>query len=234
MVATLDPAARPHRQRRAAHPADRAALGDRRRATSRCSGAGPRTLTRVAEPRDRERLDGARRRAGGGGRRRRPDRGRLAQRRARGPGRRGLLRRGAGAVRACWPASCGCLRAARRRAAARPGPPDHRHHRHRRRAGLVGQPGGAGPARQPRPVRARRSRSSRPSTATVTLAALLAYLEAEDELRPRASTWRRPTEADSVKLLTVHRAKGLEWDAVFLVGVARAQVPHRPSPHRAG
>ena len=34
-----------------------------------------------------------------------------------------------------------------------------------------------------------------------------------------------PTEADSVKLLTVHRAKGLEWDAVFLVGVCDDKFP---------
>src|SRR5688500_17540504 len=34
-----------------------------------------------------------------------------------------------------------------------------------------------------------------------------------------------PTGADTVKLLTVHRAKGLEWDAVFLLGVAREKFP---------
>ena len=61
-------------------------------------GRQARSLTRVAEPRDRDRLQGARRRAGGGGRRRRPDRGGLAQRRARGAGGGGLLRprRGSG------------------------------------------------------------------------------------------------------------------------------------------
>ncbi len=36
---------------------------------------------------------------------------------------------------------------------------------------------------------------------------------------------RHPSEADSVKLLTVHRAKGLEWDAVFLVGVTEQRFP---------
>src|SRR3546814_4548739 len=34
-----------------------------------------------------------------------------------------------------------------------------------------------------------------------------------------------PTEAASVKLLTVHRAKGLEWDAVFVVGVGEEKFP---------
>jgi DNA helicase II / ATP-dependent DNA helicase PcrA len=58
----------------------------------------------------------------------------------------------------------------------------------------------------------------------VTLPALLAYLEAEDEFGTGLDI-ATPTEADSVKLLTVHRAKGLEWDAVFLVGVAEDKFP---------
>lgn len=47
------------------------------------------------------------------------------------------------------------------------------------------------------------------------LAGLLAWLEAEDrwgEALERAV----PSEADSVKLLSVHRAKGLEWEVVYL------------------
>ena len=58
----------------------------------------------------------------------------------------------------------------------------------------------------------------------VTLAALLAWLEAEDEFGQGLDV-ATPSEADSVKLLTVHRAKGLEWDAVFLVGVAERKFP---------
>ncbi|HSE56407.1 MAG TPA: ATP-dependent DNA helicase [Nocardioidaceae bacterium] len=58
----------------------------------------------------------------------------------------------------------------------------------------------------------------------VTLPALLAYLQAEDELGTGLDV-ATPTDADSVKLLTVHRAKGLEWDAVFLVGVADEKFP---------
>ncbi len=58
----------------------------------------------------------------------------------------------------------------------------------------------------------------------VTLPALLAYLQAEDEYGAGLDV-ATPTEADSVKLLTVHRAKGLEWDAVFLVGVADEKFP---------
>jgi DNA helicase-2/ATP-dependent DNA helicase PcrA len=58
----------------------------------------------------------------------------------------------------------------------------------------------------------------------VSLPALLAYLQAEDEYGAGLDV-ATPTEADSVKLLTVHRAKGLEWNAVFLVGVADDKFP---------
>jgi DNA helicase-2/ATP-dependent DNA helicase PcrA len=58
----------------------------------------------------------------------------------------------------------------------------------------------------------------------VTLPALLAYLTAENE-QGNGLDIATPTEADSVKLLTVHRSKGLEWDAVFLVGVCATRFP---------
>ena len=58
----------------------------------------------------------------------------------------------------------------------------------------------------------------------VTLAALLAWLEAEDEFGQGLDV-ATPSEADSVKLLTVHRAKGLEWHTVFLVGVCEGRFP---------
>jgi DNA helicase-2/ATP-dependent DNA helicase PcrA len=59
----------------------------------------------------------------------------------------------------------------------------------------------------------------------VTLAALLSYLTAEDELGGGLDV-ATPSEADSVKLLTVHRAKGLEWDVVFLPGMCEDKFPH--------
>jgi DNA helicase II / ATP-dependent DNA helicase PcrA len=58
----------------------------------------------------------------------------------------------------------------------------------------------------------------------VSLAALLAYLTAEDD-QGNGLDAATPTEADSVKLLTVHRSKGLEWHSVFLVGVGETRFP---------
>jgi DNA helicase-2/ATP-dependent DNA helicase PcrA len=57
-----------------------------------------------------------------------------------------------------------------------------------------------------------------------SLPGLLAYLEAEEEYAQGLSL-ALPTAADSVKLLTVHRAKGLEWDVVFLPGVCSKVFP---------
>ncbi|MCW2813768.1 MAG: uvrD 1 [Nocardioides sp.] len=62
----------------------------------------------------------------------------------------------------------------------------------------------------------------------VTLSALLAYLTAEDD-QGNGLDLATPSEADSVKLLTVHRAKGLEWAHVFLVGVCETRFPSNRS-----
>ncbi|ANH36521.1 DNA helicase II [Nocardioides dokdonensis FR1436] len=62
----------------------------------------------------------------------------------------------------------------------------------------------------------------------VSLAALLAYLTAEDD-QGNGLDLATPTLADSVKLLTVHRSKGLEWDAVFLVGTCETRFPSNRS-----
>ena len=62
----------------------------------------------------------------------------------------------------------------------------------------------------------------------VTLAALLAYLTAEDD-QGNGLDVATPTDADSVKLLTVHRAKGLEWEWVFAVGVCETRFPSNQS-----
>src|SRR5262249_47701719 len=61
----------------------------------------------------------------------------------------------------------------------------------------------------------------------VTLPALLAWLDAE--LDGEGLDIATPTPADSVKLLTVHRATGLEWDSVFVVGACEGRFPHPTS-----
>ena len=62
----------------------------------------------------------------------------------------------------------------------------------------------------------------------VTLPALLAYLTAEDD-QGNGLDVATPTEADSVKLLTVHRSKGLEWHSVFVIGVCETRFPSNRS-----
>ncbi len=57
-----------------------------------------------------------------------------------------------------------------------------------------------------------------------SLPGLLAYLAAEEEYG-QGLALAVPSEANSVKLLTVHRAKGLEWDVVFLPGVCTKVFP---------
>jgi DNA helicase-2/ATP-dependent DNA helicase PcrA len=58
-----------------------------------------------------------------------------------------------------------------------------------------------------------------PVDGETSLSSLVSYLavaeEFEDELEPA-----QPTEANTVKLLTIHKAKGLEWPVVFVPGLA--------------
>ncbi|MFN2545370.1 MAG: ATP-dependent helicase [Actinomycetota bacterium] len=58
-----------------------------------------------------------------------------------------------------------------------------------------------------------------PVDGEASLSTLVAYLdvaeETEDELEPA-----QPSEANTVKLLTIHKAKGLEWPVVFVPGMA--------------
>ncbi|MFT3862503.1 UvrD-helicase domain-containing protein [Micropruina sp.] len=58
-----------------------------------------------------------------------------------------------------------------------------------------------------------------------SLGGLLAYLDVERE-HGVGLDQAVATDADSVKLLTVHRAKGLEWQAVFLPGMAEKVFPN--------
>jgi DNA helicase II / ATP-dependent DNA helicase PcrA len=58
-----------------------------------------------------------------------------------------------------------------------------------------------------------------PVEGEATLSTLVTYLDTaeatEDDLEPA-----QPSDADTVKLLTIHKAKGLEWPVVFVPGLA--------------
>jgi len=57
-----------------------------------------------------------------------------------------------------------------------------------------------------------------------SLRGLLAYLQAEEEFN-KGMEVSTPSEAESVKLLTAHKAKGLEWDMVFVPFMATKVFP---------
>ena len=61
----------------------------------------------------------------------------------------------------------------------------------------------------------------------VSLAALLAWIRVEED--GEGLDVATPSESDSVKLLTVHRAKGLEFDQVWLLGVCEEKFPNTTS-----
>ncbi|GIU92367.1 MAG: putative ATP-dependent DNA helicase [Acidimicrobiia bacterium] len=60
-----------------------------------------------------------------------------------------------------------------------------------------------------------------------TLRAFLAHLEALDQEHAEELDTARLSGADAVTLITVHRAKGLEWPVVFLPAVYRGNFPTR-------
>lgn len=62
------------------------------------------------------------------------------------------------------------------------------------------------------------------SDSYASLRGLLAYLQAEEDFN-KGMEVSSPSEDDSVKLLTAHKAKGLEWDTVFVPFMATKVFP---------
>jgi DNA helicase-2/ATP-dependent DNA helicase PcrA len=77
--------------------------------------------------------------------------------------------------------------------------------------------------------------SFQPVTGDLTLGSFLSYLaQIEDD---REFNPVQPSDDDSVKVMTVHAAKGLEFDTVFVPGLARALFPDdrvQQNPSRKG
>ena len=66
-----------------------------------------------------------------------------------------------------------------------------------------------------------------------TLAAFLAYLEAAEEAERGLRPGEVEVSGDRVQILTVHGAKGLEWDAVFVAGLVDQLFPAGHAEDRA-
>ncbi|MGH2691753.1 MAG: PD-(D/E)XK nuclease family protein, partial [Actinomycetota bacterium] len=58
-----------------------------------------------------------------------------------------------------------------------------------------------------------------PVDGEATLSTLVSYLDTAEETEEDLEA-SQPSEANTVKLLTIHKAKGLEWDVVFVPGMA--------------
>src|SRR5439155_17055157 len=65
-----------------------------------------------------------------------------------------------------------------------------------------------------------------PVEGELTLRAFLDYVDAVDASERQEWAPVQPSDADSVKVMTIHQAKGLEYDNVFVPGVAGEIFPN--------
>jgi DNA helicase-2/ATP-dependent DNA helicase PcrA len=66
-----------------------------------------------------------------------------------------------------------------------------------------------------------------PVEGELTLRAFLDYVDAVEALEKEEWEPVQPSESDSVKVMTIHQAKGLEFDHVFVPGVAAGLMPSK-------
>jgi DNA helicase-2/ATP-dependent DNA helicase PcrA len=69
-----------------------------------------------------------------------------------------------------------------------------------------------------------------PVEGELTLRAFLAYVEEMEGLDKQEWAPVQPSDEDSVKVMTIHQAKGLEFDHVFVPAVARGMLPNTDIP----
>jgi DNA helicase-2/ATP-dependent DNA helicase PcrA len=69
-----------------------------------------------------------------------------------------------------------------------------------------------------------------PVEGELTLRAFLDYVEAVEQLDKQEWAPVQPSDADSVKVMTIHVAKGLEFDHVFVPGFAHGTLPNPEIP----
>jgi len=65
-----------------------------------------------------------------------------------------------------------------------------------------------------------------PVEGELSLRAFLDYVDAMDELDKQEWSSAQPGDGDSVKVMTIHKAKGLEFDTVFVPGLAHDLLPN--------
>ena len=70
-----------------------------------------------------------------------------------------------------------------------------------------------------------------PIQGELTLRAFLEYVDAVENLDKQEWSPVQPSEEDSVKVMTIHVAKGLEFDHVFVPGLAKGLLPNTTIQH---